>query len=94
MTLDGQYRAVLDRIENDLAVLEVDVDGDLEELVVSVEHIPAAAREPDAVLEVILGDDQIVDATFDRRATRRRRQHSQRRFDRLSRRPPRDDDDE
>ena len=94
MTLDGEYRAVLDRIEDDLAVLELDVDGDLQELVVNIEHIPPAARESDAVLEVALSDGQIVDATFERRATRRRRQHSQRRFDRLSRRPPRDDEEE
>lgn len=92
MTLDGDYRAVLDRIEDDLAVLELDDDGDLHELLVTVDHLPPVARRQDAVLDVTLRDGRFVDATYKRRATRRLRQQSQSRFDRLSRRPPRDDE--
>jgi hypothetical protein len=93
MTLDGDYRAVLDRIEGGLAVLELNDDGDLAELRVTLDHLPPVARRQDAILEVTLRDGQLVDATYDRRATRRRRQQSQRRFDNLSRRPPKDEDD-
>lgn len=94
MSLDGTYRAVLDRIEDGLAVLEVDTDGDLCELVVDIDHLPEDARQRDAVLEVTLDGGEVVDANFEPRATRRRRKGAQRRFDRLSRRPPRDDDEE
>lgn len=94
MTLDGEFSAVLDRIEDNLAVLELDDDGDLREFIVAVDHLPPVARRQDAVLEVTLRDGQFVEATYRRRATRRRRQQVQRRFDRLSRRPPKDDDTE
>ena len=94
MIPDGEYRAVLDRIEDGLAALEVDVEGDPRELVVDPEALPPAARRADAVLDVRVRDGELVDADYDRRATRRRRRRAQDRFDRLSKRPPRDDDAE
>jgi predicted AlkP superfamily phosphohydrolase/phosphomutase len=94
MIPDGEYRAVLDRIEDDLAALEVDVGGDLRELVVDPEALPAAARRADAVLDVRVRDGELVDADYDRRTTRRRRRQAQDRFDRLSKRPRQDDDGE
>lgn len=94
MTLDGEYDAVVDRIEGDQAVLEVDADGELRELVVDVEELPPVARTADATLDVTVQGGKLVDATYQRRATRRRKRNAQDRFDRLSRRPPRDDDEQ
>ncbi|MFC7132952.1 MULTISPECIES: DUF3006 family protein [Salinibaculum] len=93
MRLDGQYRAVVDRIEDGLAVLEVEVNGDLHELVVNADCLPRVARRADAVVDVTLQDGTLRDATYDRRATRHRRRQAQTRFDRLSRRLPRDDEE-
>jgi hypothetical protein len=94
MTLDGEFRAVLDRFEDDLAVLEVETDDDLRELVVPVAELPERARRVDAVIDVTVSDGELVAASPDRRATRRRKRSAQDRFDRLSRRPPRDDESE
>jgi len=95
VTLDGTYTAVLDRIEDDLAVLEVsDDEGDTHELVVDVDELPADGRHPDAVFEVELRDGEFTAATYDEPESRSRKAEAQDRFDRLSSRPPRDERDD
>jgi len=89
----GEYTAVLDRLEADQAALVLEEDGtDAYELVVDLEQLPPNGREPDAVLTVEISDGELVDAAFDPEATAARQDSAQRRFDRLSERPPSDDE--
>lgn len=93
MIPDGTYAAVLDRIEDGLATLQVEDGDDLHALVVDEGKLPAEARRGDAVLRVVVEDGDLADATYDPEATADRREAAQDRFDRLSRRPP-DDEEE
>jgi hypothetical protein len=93
MIPDGEHTAVVDRLEEALAVLEVDADGDLYELVVAEERLPATGRHADAVLQVTVQDGDVVTATYNSEATTERQHTSQDRFDRLSERPPHTDED-
>lgn len=91
MTMDGTYTAVVDRFEDDLAVLVLELDDGADELVVDRSRVPDDAGQ-DAVLQVVLEDGALADATYDSEETERRREAVQDRFDRLARRPPRDDE--
>jgi len=87
MIPDGTYTAVVDEIEESLVRLEVEgSDGELHELVIDVDELPAAGREPGSVLTIEY-DDEVVNAEYDPEATERRPEAAQDRFDRLSRRP-------
>jgi hypothetical protein len=90
---DGTYTAVVDRIEEGLAALEVERSEAVDELVVEATALPAGARRADAVLTVELADGELVGATHDASTTATRRRELQDRFDRLSSRLP-DDEDE
>ena len=95
MTLDGSYTAVLDRVEDDRAVLEVsDDEGDTHELVVDLAALPAEGRHADAVFEIEIADGDLQEASYDEAETKARTEEAQDRFDRLSSRPPRDDRDD
>jgi hypothetical protein len=92
MTLDGTYTAVLDRIEDDLAVLEVS-DGDARhELVVDLAALPEDGQHPDAVFAVDIEDGDLHAATYDEAESEKRKDEAQDRFDQLSSRPPREED--
>jgi hypothetical protein len=94
MVDSGSYTAVLDRIEDDLAVLILEEDGEaVEEHVVPLEELPEPAQTQDAILEVTVEDGDIVDAVFDPDKSAERIDDAQSRFDRLARRPP-DEDEE
>jgi hypothetical protein len=99
MDTDGTYTAIVDRIEDGpdgeaLAVLLLEVDGDpFDQLVVPVGDLPAPARAVDAVVEAILEDGELADATHRSDESRERVDRAQSRFDRLSRRPPSEDAD-
>lgn len=92
MIPDGTYTAVVDRIEDGRAVLEVDGDDERYELVVDPAALPENGRRQDAVLHVDLVDEAIVDCEFDATETESRTSSAQDRFDRLSSRPPSDDE--
>jgi len=93
MVSDGSYTAVLDRIEDDVATLLLEVDGeDAHQLDVDPEALPEAARQPNSVLTVEVSDGDLVEATYEPDATEERRDAAQSRFDRLSERPPGDED--
>lgn len=93
MIPDGDHAAVLDRFEGDLAVLEVTAGDEQYELVVDEAELPADARQADAVLEVTVCDGGLADAVYDGEASEERSENAQRRFDRLSERLPRDEDE-
>lgn len=94
MTLDGTYTAVLDRIEDDLAVLEVTDGEQTDELVVEMGALPTDGRHPDAVFDVRIAEGELQTATYDESRSESRTEAAQDRFDRLSSRPPRDDHDD
>lgn len=91
MIPDGTYTAVVDRFEDDLAVLEVSGEDDRYELVVSESDLPADGRHQDAVLGVVVEDGGLVEATYNEAVTEQRKEEAQSRFDRLSKRPPDDE---
>lgn len=90
MIPDGTYEAVVDRVEDGLATLELDDGTSRHELVVDPGDLPPPARRADAVLSVEIADGDLIDATYDEAATEDRAAAAQDRFDRLSRRLPRD----
>ncbi|MFC5972923.1 DUF3006 domain-containing protein [Halomarina salina] len=84
---DGDYVAVLDRFEGDLAVLLLEADEEtVGDVSISVERLPEAAHHTDAVLHVTVEDGDLVDARYDEDETEARADRVQSRFDRLSRR--------
>jgi len=93
MLPDGTYTAVVDRIEDGIATLEVDTEDGLSALETEVAELPAEAQAADAVLEVTIEDSGLADVTHEPDETADRASEAQRRFDRLSKRPPRDGDD-
>lgn len=92
MIPDGTYTAVLDRFEDSKAALELSGDEDRYELVVDQHDLPQPARYTDAVLEVEVVDGAIVAADYTPEESKRRVDDAQNRFDRLSKRPPSDDE--
>jgi hypothetical protein len=93
---DGWFTAVLDRIEadeDDLAVLVLERGGvAVDELVISLDVLPSAARVPDSVLCVRIEAGELAEATLDMQGTAMRQERAQNRFERLSRRLPRGGD--
>lgn len=101
MTLDGRYRAVLDRIEDvgsgsagegpdELAVLLIENErGDeiLEERTVPGEKLPSGVGDG-AVLTATFEGDDLRRLVYEPAETERRRTEMQDRFDRLAERPP------
>lgn len=90
---DDRYDAVVDRIEDGLATMELDGDEARYELVIDEGSLPADGQHEGAVYEIVVEDDQLVDAWYDEEATEKRREEAQERFDRLSERPPSDDEE-
>ena len=87
------YTGVIDRFEDDLAVILLEADGDVvDELVLDRDDLPADAAHVDAVLEVTLKDGEVTDLVYDAGETATRKDEAQSRFDRLAERPPKDDD--
>ena len=92
MTIDGSYTAVVDRFEDDQAVLVLERDGEtVDELVGDRAELPDDAGQ-DAVLRLLVDHGHLVDAEYDESETTARRDAAQDRFDRLAERPPDDDE--
>lgn len=95
MTDDGTYMAVVDRFEEKLAVLLLEEGGDtVGEVVVDQERLPEEGRHVDAVLEVELEDDDLVNVAYEKEETADRSEQAQSRFDSLSQRPTSGDEDD
>lgn len=85
--------AVLDRFEDEQAVLLVEVDDEIvEELIVEITDLPEEAQHQNAVLRVTRDEDGISEFIYEPDRTESRIDHAKRRFERLSRRPPPDED--
>ncbi|MFC6764891.1 DUF3006 domain-containing protein [Natrinema soli] len=94
MTTDGIYTAVVDRFEDDLAVVLLEDDGEtVDQAVLDTERLPEDGRHVGAVVSVELEDDEVIDITYEERETVDRSEQAQQRFDELSRRPPSTEDE-
>ncbi|MBX0297212.1 DUF3006 domain-containing protein [Haloarcula nitratireducens] len=93
MIPDGTYTAVVDRIEDELATLEVQGDDERYSLVIDETTLPADARHADAIVELELEDDEPVEIVYQEQETVKRKDEAQNRFDRLSKRRSKDDDE-
>lgn len=91
----GTYTAVLDRFEDDLAVLILEDGGEVVgQHVTDIGNLPDDACSQDAVLEITLSEGDLVNAEYNAEETERRSVAAQDRFDRLSQRPPTEDADD
>jgi len=90
---DGTYTAVVDAIEDGLATVFFEDDGDeVGNAVIDATALPGDGRHADAVLSVTVSDGTVVEWEYDAEQTRNRADRAQSRFDRLSERPPSDED--
>jgi hypothetical protein len=88
---DGTYTAVVDAIEDGLATVFFERDGDdVGDAVLDADRLPEEGRHADAILDVRIEDGSIVTATYEPDLTEARSEAAQDRFDRLSERPPKD----
>jgi hypothetical protein len=89
---DGTYTAVVDRFEDEVAVVLIEADGEtIAERVVDRETLPEDGRQVDAILEVTVSEGQLTSITYDAAASEARKRDAQQRFDRLAERPPSDE---
>jgi hypothetical protein len=90
---DGAYTAVVDSVEDGLATVFFERDGEaVGSAVVDAAALPPDGRRADAVLSATLRGGRIESASVDPERTERRAEAAQDRFDRLSERPPSDED--
>ncbi|WP_144923067.1 DUF3006 family protein [Halorubrum salsamenti] len=89
---DGEYTAVVDTVEDGLATLFFERDGaEVGNAALDVDRLPDKGRHADAILQVQIENGSIATAIYDPERTTTRSEAAQDRFDRLSKRPPRDD---
>lgn len=95
MVDDGTYTATLDRIEEGIAVLLLEDDGEVlsETHVHDLDRLPDDGRHEGAILFVSVDDGDLVTIEYDGETEQRRRERLQDRFDSLSERPPSRDSD-
>jgi len=90
---NGEYTAVVDTIEDGLATVFFERDGDeVGNAVLDASELPSDSQHADAILSVTLSDGDIESASYNPEATDTRAEAAQDRFNRLSERPPADDD--
>ncbi|PSP33023.1 DUF3006 domain-containing protein [Halobacteriales archaeon QH_10_67_22] len=90
---DGEYTAVVDAVEDGLATVFFERDDeDIGDAVMEATVLPETGRHADAILSVTVADGEVVEWSYDAETTETRREAAQDRFDRLSSRPPSDED--
>jgi hypothetical protein len=90
---DGEYTAVVDTVEDGLATVFFEQDGEeVGSAVIDTEILPTDASYADAILSVEISDGEISRTDYQPDLTEIRKRNAQDRFDRLSSRPPSDDD--
>lgn len=90
---EGEYTAVVDAIEDGLATVFFEQDGEeIGSTTIDAETLPADARHAYAILTVEITDSEFIKMSYKPDQTETRKQDAQDRFNRLSSRPPRDDD--
>ena len=90
---DGSYTAVVDSIEDGLARVFFEQDGEeVGDAVIDASQLPSDGRHADAILSVSLHDYQLETAIYKPEKTVDRAEEAQNRFDRLAKRPSSDED--
>ena len=88
----GTYTAVIDSIEDGLATVFFEQDGEeVGDVIMAASVLPEDGRHADAILSVSV-DSTAVEWIYDPQTTEARKEAAQDRFDRLSNRAPSDDD--
>jgi len=92
---DGSYTAVVDSIEDGLATVFFEADGeDVGDALVDAYLLPEEGRHADAIFEVTVEDGTVVGWEYDEALTEQRKEAAQDRFDRLSERPPAEEEED
>lgn len=95
MIEDGTYTGVVDAIEDGIARLFLEQDGEeVADTTIAADRLPEEGRHQDAILTVTIADGEVQDMEYDPEATESRKEAAQRRFDRLSERPPAENDED
>jgi hypothetical protein len=90
---DGKYTVVVDTIDDDLATVFFEHNGDeIGNAVIDAETLPETARHANAILAVTITNGEFSQLTYESNLTETHKQRAQDRFDSLSAQPPRDDD--
>lgn len=90
---DGTYTAVIDSIEDGLATVFFEQDGvEVGDAVLDADELPEEGNHADAILSVTVEDGEVVEWDYLEEETVERKEAAQDRFDRLSERPPSDED--
>lgn len=90
---DGEYIAVVDSIEDGLATVFFEQAGDeVGNAVINPDELPSDGQHADAILEVLIREGAISSVEYEPERTTERSETAQSRFDRLSNRPPADED--
>ena len=85
------FTAVLDRFEEEQAVLLLESDGEtVDEHVIQRDDLPESGRHQDAIFTVTVDGDYVVEIEYEPTETEERADAAQEQFDRLARRPPDD----
>ncbi|GAB7093923.1 DUF3006 domain-containing protein [Halolamina litorea] len=89
-----QFTGVIDRFEDDLAVILLEACGEvIDEVVLDRAELPADGAETNAVLTVTLtSDGEVAALEYEPGETTGRKEKAQSRFDRLAERQPKDDE--
>ncbi|EMA68059.1 DUF3006 family protein [Halorubrum distributum] len=88
---DGEYTAVVDNVEDGLATVFFERDGEeVGNAVLDASRLPSDGQYADAILSVTLSGGRIESASYKIEQTADRKETAQDRFDRLSKRPPSD----
>ena len=83
-----EYRGVLDRFEEDLAVVLLERDGTtVDDIAVPRTKLPKEGRHQDAIFTVGMDEDVVQRMSYRTEETATRAEKAQSRFDRLSERP-------
>lgn len=92
---DGTYTAVVDSIEDGVATIFIEEDGEeIGHATCEATELPADGRQADAILLVTVVNGSPLRWTPDPERSLERTEAAQDRFDRLSERPPSDEDTE
>lgn len=89
-----EYRGVLDRLEDDLAVVLLKRDREtVGDIAFSREQLPEEGRHQDAVFTIKMEGETVQTTSYRPEETRKQTEQVQSRFDRLSKRPPGSDEE-
>jgi len=90
---DGTYTVVVDAIEDGLATVFFEQDGDeVGDALIDAARLPENGRHADALLRTTVTDGEVIDWSYERDKADERKQAAQDRFERLSSRAPSDED--